>query len=85
MIKESDYKLGDRFKRRLPKFVGRIGDMSDLFQAEDKEFNVIDQLIFDFSQAMHIANLKRHRNPITTSASWKEITPFHPPEALTSV
>lgn len=63
MIKDSGYKLGDRFKRRLPKFVGRIGDMSDLFQAEDKEFDVIDQLIFDFSQAMHIANLKKTSEP----------------------
>lgn len=39
---------GERFKRRLPKFVGQIPDLDDTFIAEDKEFDRIDKRLEGF-------------------------------------
>ena len=39
---------GDRFKKRLPKYIGQIADMNDTFFAEDKEFYRIEGALDDF-------------------------------------
>lgn len=54
---------GDRFKKRLPKFIGRISDMEDLFIAEDQEFERIDRKIFDFIYALYVSNVDQTSNP----------------------
>lgn len=54
---------GDRFKARLPKFVGKIPDMHDLFQAEDREFEKIDILLFDFINALSVEGIKNIKSP----------------------
>ena len=54
---------GDRFKRRLPKFVGRISDMDDLFYAEDKEFDRIERLIWDFTYGLYVSSIGETSNP----------------------
>lgn len=47
---------GDRFKRRLPRFVGLIPDLDDTFYAEDKEFYRIDKKLKGFMYGL-IASL----------------------------
>ena len=47
---------GDRFKKRLPKFVGLIPDLDDTFYAEDKEFYRIDKKLKGFMYGL-IASL----------------------------
>ena len=54
---------GDRFKKRLPKFVGRIGDMDDLFYAEDQEFERIEQVIWDFTYGLYVSDIDKTSNP----------------------
>lgn len=54
---------GDRFKRRLPKFVGRISDMDDLFFAEDQEFDRIERLIWDFTYGLYVSSIGKTSNP----------------------
>lgn len=63
MIREKNYKLGDRFKWRLPKFIGKIDDMHDLFQAEDREFFMIDREINDFSLGMFVNSIAKTSKP----------------------
>lgn len=47
---------GERFKKRLPKFVGLIPDLDDTFYAEDKEFYRIDRKLKGFMYGL-IASL----------------------------
>lgn len=47
---------GERFKRRLPRFVGLIPDLDDTFYAEDKEFYRIDKKLKGFMYGL-IASL----------------------------
>lgn len=47
---------GDRFKKRLPSFVGKIPDLDDTFYAEDKEFERIDKKLKGFMYGL-IASL----------------------------
>lgn len=47
---------GDRFKKRLPRFVGLIPDLDDTFYAEDKEFYRIDRRLKGFMYGL-IASL----------------------------
>lgn len=47
---------GDRFKKRLPSFVGNIADLDDTFYAEDKEFERIDKRLVGFTYGL-IASL----------------------------
>ena len=54
---------GDRFKKRLPKFIGRIGDMDDLFYAEDQEFEKIEKLIWDFTYGLYVSQIDKTSNP----------------------
>lgn len=54
---------GDRFKRRLPKFIGQISDLDDTFYAEDKEFELIDRLIDDFEHSQSISGIAKSANP----------------------
>ena len=54
---------GDRFKKRLPKFIGRISDMDDLFYAEDKEIERIEQLIWDFTYGLYVSQIDKTSNP----------------------
>lgn len=54
---------GDRFKRRLPKFIGRISDMDDTFFAEDKEFERIEMLLFDFENSLFVDAIRYTSNP----------------------
>lgn len=43
---------GDRFKKRLPSFVGKIPDLDDTFYAEDKEFERIDKRLKGFTYGL---------------------------------
>lgn len=54
---------GDRFKKRLPKFLGKISDFEDLLIAEDKEFNKIDRNIDRFDKGLFINTLNDMENP----------------------
>lgn len=54
---------GDRFKRRLPKFIGQISDLDDTFYAEDKEFELIDRLIDDFEHSQSVSGIAKAANP----------------------
>ena len=54
---------GDRFKRRLPKFIGQISDLDDTFYAEDKEFELIDKLIDDFEHSQSISGIAKTSDP----------------------
>ena len=54
---------GDRFKRRLPKFIGNISDLDDTFYAEDKEFYRIDGEMDDFLYGLTASLLKKTKNP----------------------
>lgn len=47
---------GDRFKKRLPSFVGKIPDLDDTFYAEDNEFYRIDRKLKGFMYGL-IASL----------------------------
>ena len=54
---------GERFKKRLPKFIGRISDMDDLFCAEDKEFDKIERLLWDFTYGLYVSTVGSATNP----------------------
>ena len=54
---------GDRFKRRLPQFIGKISDLDDTFYAEDKEFELIDKLIDDFENSQSVSGIAKSANP----------------------
>ena len=54
---------GDRFKNRLPKFLGKISDFEDLLIAEDKEFDRIDRDINRFDKGLFINTLNEMDNP----------------------
>lgn len=49
---------GDRFKKRLPSFVGKIPDLDDTFYAEDKEFERIDKRLKGFGYGLIASLLK---------------------------
>lgn len=61
--KDPNYKRGDRFKRRLPRFVGKIDDFHDLFQAEDKEFEIVDMRLKEFLDALYVHTIKNLEDP----------------------
>lgn len=54
---------GDRFKKRLPKFLGKISDFEDLLIAEDKEFDKIDSDLNRFDKGLFINTLSDMGNP----------------------
>lgn len=54
---------GDRFKRRLPKYIGNISDMDDTFYAEDKEFDLVDRLIDDFDNSQSLQSILDTSDP----------------------
>lgn len=54
---------GDRFKKRLPKFLGKISDFEDLLIAEDKEFDKIDSDLNRFDKGLFINTLNDMENP----------------------
>lgn len=54
---------GDRFKKRLPKFIGKISDMDDTFFAEDKEFYRIEEALDDFLYGLIASLLDKTKNP----------------------
>ena len=54
---------GDRFKRRLPPFIGRIPDFLDLFIAEDIEFERVDELLKDMGYSLNAHTIPRMKNP----------------------
>lgn len=54
---------GDRFKKRLPKFIGNISDIDDTFYAEDKEFELIDKLIDDFEHSQSVSGIANTSDP----------------------
>lgn len=54
---------GDRFKKRLPKYIGQIADMDDTFFAEDKEFYRIEGALDDFLYGLIASLMDRTKNP----------------------
>lgn len=54
---------GDRFKKRLPKYIGQIADMDDTFFAEDKEFYRIEETLDDFLYGLIASLLDKTKNP----------------------
>lgn len=54
---------GDRFKKRLPKFIGKISDMDDTFYAEDKEFYRIEEVLDDFLYGLIASLSDKTKNP----------------------
>lgn len=54
---------GDRFKKRLPKFIGKISDMDDTFFAEDKEFYRVEEALDDFLYGLVASLMDRTKNP----------------------
>lgn len=54
---------GDRFKKRLPKFIGKISDMDDTFYAEDKEFYRVEEALDDFLYGLIASLMDRTKNP----------------------
>lgn len=54
---------GDRFKKRLPRFIGNISDIDDTFYAEDKEFELIDRLIDDFDNSQSVSGIAKTSDP----------------------
>lgn len=54
---------GDRFKQRLPAFIGRIPDFLDLFIAEDIEFDRIDDLLKDMRYSLNAHTIPRMKRP----------------------
>ena len=54
---------GDRFKKRLPKYIGQIADMDDTFFAEDKEFYRIEGALNDFLYGLIASLLDKTKNP----------------------
>ena len=54
---------GDRFKKRLPKYIGQIADMDDTFFAEDKEFYRIEEALDDFLYGLIASLLDKTKNP----------------------
>lgn len=55
---------GERFKRRLPKFVGKIPDLDDTFYAEDKEFYRIDTRLDQFMYGLIASLMGQLANPM---------------------
>lgn len=49
---------GDRFKKRLPSFVGKIPDLDDTFYAEDREFERMDKKLKGFTYGLIASLLK---------------------------
>lgn len=64
---------GDRFKKRLPKFVGNISDLDDTFYAEDKEFELIDKLIDDFDNSQSVSGIANTSDPDYFLRKWRLI------------
>lgn len=54
---------GDRFKQRLPAFIGRIPDFLDLFIAEDIEFDRIDDLLKDMGYSLNAHTIPQMKRP----------------------
>lgn len=54
---------GKRFMDRLPRFIGEISDMVDLFQAEDKEFENVDRLVADFTLSLVATTIGQASDP----------------------
>ena len=54
---------GDRFKKRLPKYIGQIADMDDTFFAEDKAFYRIEGALDDFLYGLIASLLDKTKNP----------------------
>lgn len=54
---------GDRFKKHLPSFIGKIDDVSDLFYAEDTEFERLDELLNDFTHGLYASEIGKTSNP----------------------
>lgn len=54
---------GERFEKRLPRFIGKISDLHDTFVAEDKEFDRIDQFLTDFTYGLYVTSLEKTSNP----------------------
>ena len=55
--------LGDRFKNKLPRFIGEISDFNDLFIAEDKEFERLEGRIQDLINSSFIYSISKLKNP----------------------
>lgn len=54
---------GDRFKKRLPKYIGNISDLDDTFFAEDKEFYRLENSLNDFLYGLIASLMHRANNP----------------------
>lgn len=54
---------GERFKRRLPSFIGEIVDLDDTFYAEDKEFYRLDDKINQFLYGLTASLMEEIDNP----------------------
>ena len=55
--------LGDRFKNKLPRFIGEISDFNDLFIAEDKEFERLEGRIQDLINSSFIYSISKLKKP----------------------
>ena len=53
----------NRIAQRLPRFVGRIPDMADLFRAEENEFFVMDARVQEFLAASYIQHVGEVDDP----------------------
>lgn len=54
---------GYRFKKRLPAYIGRISDIDDTLIAEDKEFDRLENLLYDFTSSFTIDSIRYVSNP----------------------
>lgn len=54
---------GERFKKRLPKYIGKISDLDDTFFAEDKEFYRLENDLDDFLYGLIASLLSKSKNP----------------------
>lgn len=54
---------GFRFKKRLPAYIGRISDIDDTLIAEDKEFDRLESLLYDFTSSFTIDSIRYVSNP----------------------
>lgn len=63
---------GDRFKKRLPKFVGKIPDLDDTFYAEDKEFERIDKRLKGFGYGLIASLLKSEEDALDYLARFEK-------------
>lgn len=55
--------MTNRIARRLPRFLSQIDDFLDLMEAEDLEFDLLDDNIKEFVLAMFINKLEEAKNP----------------------